>query len=288
MEHALRWAVVGVGIAGRARARAIASDPGCRLVAVYRGRFAGETGAPSAASLEEAIAAADAVAIASPTEAHEAQVEAALRAGRHVVVEYPTATSAAGAERLLALARAAGRVLHEEHIELLGAAASALRGRLRPADVTAAQVVFEAPGPEAPGATLALANLARLHRLVDVAGPVREIVAIRPSPGRLGAELRLRTGAIATLDFRRGPGLTRQTRLRLETSAGVYTQVNDALWIDGTPLGLDKPECGLFALDHALAKAEIAGAPATVGDDRVVHVLDVADRLGAGCNGLVH
>ena len=77
----IRWAVVGVGSAGRARAKAIQADPRSELVAVCRGRFAGWFHVAQLSEVDDAIAAADAVAVCSPTHLHAAHVRAALKAG---------------------------------------------------------------------------------------------------------------------------------------------------------------------------------------------------------------
>jgi biliverdin reductase len=278
----LRWAVIGVGTAGRARARAIQADPRCVLVAVHRGRHASTFGVPML-SLEDAIAAADAVAVCSPSEAHPAQVAAVLAAGRHAVVEYPLAPDAGTAARLFDAAAAAGsRVLHEEHIELLGGAAVVLRGSVRPDEVTAVTVTFTSPAPADAGA-LARHNHARLHRLVDVAGPVAAVLAATPSSegaiARLDATLRLVSGAHAHLDFRQGPGLPRRTTLTIHTPAATWRQVDATVTRDDVPVPV--PDVGpLFALDHALATARILdGAPPPVPEARLLHVLRVVDAL---------
>lgn len=57
----------------------------------------------------------DAVHIVTPPATHEALAAAALEAGCHVYVEKPVAESAAGADRLLALAAARGRILCPGH-----------------------------------------------------------------------------------------------------------------------------------------------------------------------------
>ncbi|MES2642069.1 MAG: Gfo/Idh/MocA family oxidoreductase [Myxococcota bacterium] len=291
MTAPLRWAVIGVGTAGRARAHAIQADPRCVLVAVHRGRHANTLGVPTL-SLEDAIAAADAVAVCSPSEAHPAQVAAVLAAGRHVVVEYPLAPDADTAARLFDTARAAAnagpRVLHEEHIELLGGAAVVLRASVRPAEVTAATVTFTSPTPaaasKAPGA-LARHNHARLHRLVDVAGPVAAVLAVTPSSegaiARLDATLQLVSGARVHLDFRHGPGLPRSTTLTFHTPAATWRQVDAVITRDDVPVPV--PDVGpLFALDHALAVARILdGAPPPVPEARLLHVLRVVDALAA-------
>ena len=90
-EGTVRWAILGVGTAGFARARAILRDPRSELVAVYRGRKAEETGAPRVGSVAEAIEAADAVAIASPNELHPAQVRATLQKASEGSQRHPRA-----------------------------------------------------------------------------------------------------------------------------------------------------------------------------------------------------
>lgn len=53
----------------------------------------------------------DAVIVCTPSHAHEEQVGAALQAGKHVLVERPIALTARGAEKVVAAAEEAGRVL---------------------------------------------------------------------------------------------------------------------------------------------------------------------------------
>jgi predicted dehydrogenase len=60
----------------------------------------------------------DAVAIATPVATHYALAKAALRAGKHVLVEKPLAASVAEAAELVALAGDVGRVLLVDHIFL--------------------------------------------------------------------------------------------------------------------------------------------------------------------------
>jgi predicted dehydrogenase len=60
----------------------------------------------------------DAVAIATPVATHYELVKAALRAGKHVLVEKPLAASASEAAEIVALAREVGRVLLVDHVFL--------------------------------------------------------------------------------------------------------------------------------------------------------------------------
>ncbi|MEN0062485.1 MAG: Gfo/Idh/MocA family oxidoreductase [Myxococcota bacterium] len=278
----LKWAVVGVGIAGRARARAIDADPRARLVAVYRGRFASEVEAPEVSTLDEALASCDVVAIASPSTEHPAQVEAALRAGRHVVVEYPLATVAARAEALYELADDVGRTLHVEHIELLDPPSMTLRAHVRREVVKRVDVYFERAAPLGASAeTLALGNVARLHRVTALTGPLNRIVSVDHDGRSLTAELALATGAMVHATFDQAPDLQRRTVLRIQTAGGVtWEQVNGTLTRNGAPqtlLGVGS----LFRRDQLEASAMILdGKPDYVSRERILHVLDMVERLG--------
>jgi predicted dehydrogenase len=64
----------------------------------------------------------DAVVVATPTVTHYELAAAALRAGKHVLVEKPIATRVSEAEELCALAAAGGRVLMVGHVFLFNAA----------------------------------------------------------------------------------------------------------------------------------------------------------------------
>ncbi|GBD06294.1 scyllo-inositol 2-dehydrogenase (NAD(+)) [bacterium HR21] len=119
----IRVAVIGVGHMGQLHAQKWRQHPDVQLVGVYdsdpvrcqdTARTLGVTAFPS---LEEALAAADAVTIATPSYTHGALTIQALRAGCHCLVEKPLATSAAEAEQLVHLAQQAGLVLMAGHIE---------------------------------------------------------------------------------------------------------------------------------------------------------------------------
>ncbi len=284
----LRWSIVGIGTAGRARARAIERDERAVLVSVWRGRYASEVEAPLAGSFEEAVQKADCVAICSPSEAHPAQSRAVLEAGRHALVEYPVAHAPDEAVGVFELARRVQRVLHVEHIELLGAAAQTLRALVRPSVVSEVHVEFSRPGPsDASLETLARSNVARLHRLVDVAGPVRSVDDVARTDTCLQGSLTMASGATVTLAFRQAPDERRRTYLRVHTPDAVWEQTNDSLTRNGihqTLLGVGS----LFKLDQLAATARVLdGRAPYVQEDRIVHVLDAIERLAQGCPGPV-
>ncbi len=281
----LRWAIIGVGRAGRARARGIARDRRSELVAVHRGKYAADAGAPQM-SLEDAIASADAVAICTPDELHVSMIEIVLRAGRHVVVEYPIAAAPADAERLFALSDEVGRVLHVEHIELLHSPQQILRAHARRELQQSLKLTFERQGTGEEGAEEILrSNIARLHRLVDIGGPVASIERVEVSPGRVAAALTFATGIEASIDFQAGPYFNRQTVFIVDATAHVWKLHNDALYRGRGPLTTLEPT-PLFEQDHLAATARIIdGRKPYVDRRRILHVLELATSLTIGATG---
>ncbi|MFN7956423.1 MAG: Gfo/Idh/MocA family oxidoreductase [bacterium] len=116
----LRLAIVGCGAISRMHLNAVEASGGAVRVtaavdtAIERAEaVAAETGAMPFASLDAALADGDfdAVAILLPPALHERAACAALAAGKHVLLEKPMALELAACDRILATARAAGRVL---------------------------------------------------------------------------------------------------------------------------------------------------------------------------------
>lgn len=280
------WSVVGVGTAGRARAEAIRNDKRSALVAVHRGRHAAELGVPVVETLIEAIERAQAVAVASPTAHHADQVRVVLDRGRHALVEYPVASTAAEAAALFDLARRRGRVLHVEHVELLDPCCATLVAHVRPELVTSASVSFQGQGPAGAGpAELALGNVARLHRLTAACGPVASVRAVDHEPGRLTADLALASGASAHVSFERAPYFQRRTTLKIVAGGRTWHQLNDLLERDRNPVTLIGTG-SLFAVDQRRATLRVLeGGGSYVSEARILHVLDLVERLGAGHTG---
>ncbi|WP_426959834.1 Gfo/Idh/MocA family protein [Muricoccus radiodurans] len=128
----LRVGVLGAGHFGRFHALKAAKGARIELVGLHdadparAASVAGEAGCP-ALSAEAVIAAAQAVIVAAPTAFHHGLAEAALSAGRHVLVEKPIAATLAEADALVALAKAKGVVLQVGQIERFSAGMRALR-----------------------------------------------------------------------------------------------------------------------------------------------------------------
>ncbi len=124
-ERPLRIAVAGLGYWGPNLARNFAAIDGCELAwccdpsAQAREAVAGRFPyARFTGDLDEVLAdpALDAVALATPVPTHAESAVRVLEAGKHCFVEKPLAQSVADAERVVAAAEAAGRVLMVGHL----------------------------------------------------------------------------------------------------------------------------------------------------------------------------
>ena len=122
MSEPIRVAVLGFGLAGRVfHCPFVSAIPGLELTAIVQRK--GDEAAkayPEARilrSAEEAFADPDLdlIIVGTPNETHEPLALAALRAGKHVVVDKPMAPSGASAATLIRAARDAGRQLFPFH-----------------------------------------------------------------------------------------------------------------------------------------------------------------------------
>lgn len=117
-------AVVGAGYWGPNLVRNVAANPHTQLrwvcdLAIERAAGLASTyaGAAATSSFDQVLAddKVQAVLIATPASTHAALAIAALRAGKHVLIEKPIAASVAEAERMLAVAAEERRVLMCDH-----------------------------------------------------------------------------------------------------------------------------------------------------------------------------
>ncbi len=133
-------AIAGAGAWGLNHVRDLASMRGVRLRWIVEpdevrregaGRLA--KGARLSDRLEPALEdeRVDALVIASPTPTHVPLARAALRAGKHVLVEKPLAETAREASQLVSLARRAGRILAVGHLLRYHPAVTALERVMR-------------------------------------------------------------------------------------------------------------------------------------------------------------
>lgn len=115
----LQLGIVGAGGAASLIAGALPDAPRVQLRACAAGtadsarRFAAPLGVPAYDTMDALLAdeGIEAVYLATPNSLHHEQTHAALRAGKHVLVEKPMALLAAEAEQTMALAAELGRVV---------------------------------------------------------------------------------------------------------------------------------------------------------------------------------
>lgn len=147
LSSPVRFGVIGAGFIAQWFAEAVAVVDDARIVGVTSARperaaaFAAEHGLPASyASLDEMLAAGgedavDVVYVGSPNVLHAEHTVAALRAGRHVLVEKPFAVTPAQARAMVAAARQADRLLVEGWLPAFEPGVAVVRknlGRLGP------------------------------------------------------------------------------------------------------------------------------------------------------------
>ena len=194
MAAPIRVGLVGTGYAAKKRAEALVENPRSHLVAVA-GRtpetvntFASEYQATPCPNWQALVAREDLdlVVVANANWQHSAIARAALQANKHVVVEYPLALNLAEAQALAELAAQRQKLLHVEHIELLGGLHQAIRQHLpslgQPAWARYATLKPQHPAPRrwtyhpACFGFPLIGALSRLSRLVDLFGEVATVI----------------------------------------------------------------------------------------------------------------
>jgi len=162
----------------------------------------------------------DAVILATPHSLHEAQIEAAVKAGKHIFCEKPLALTRAGAEKAVALCSKAGLVLgmgHERRFEppvaeMLVAAAQGRLGRLLQIEANFSHDKFlsldasnwRLQPQEAPAAGMTATGIHLTDLAVKLMGPAREVLVTceqlgsqLPSGDTMSALCRFKNGGTA-------------------------------------------------------------------------------------------
>ena len=126
MSAKLNVAVIGVGSLGKEHARLYAELAAAGRI-VFAGVFdvsapqgakiADKLRVPLFASLEDAMAGAEAFSIVTPTNTHFEVARRLIAAGKHVLVEKPMTNNAAQAAELVQLAREKNAILQAGHVE---------------------------------------------------------------------------------------------------------------------------------------------------------------------------
>ena len=133
----MRVGLVGTGYAAKLRAQALLKDERTDLVAVVgnipekTAAFVNDFECKAVSSVQQLIEEdIELVVISNVNSEHGAVARAALEADKHVVVEYPMSLDLAEASELINIAKSKNKLLHVEHIELLGGLHQALKQHL--------------------------------------------------------------------------------------------------------------------------------------------------------------
>jgi biliverdin reductase len=306
----VRVGLVGTGYAAKLRAETLVHDQRSHLVAVVghtpekTEAFARDYQAEMIDSWQQLVEQdnIDLVVICTVTRDHGAIARKALENGKHVVVEYPLSVDVAEAEELVALAKAQKKLLHVEHLELLGGVHQALKQYLP----EVGQVFFvryntinpQHPAPrkwtychELFGFPL-IGALSRLHRLVDLFGKVLSVNCHNRfwqieeteyyQSCFCDTHLSFESGLLAHVVYGKG-----ETLWQPERKFEVHGE-NGGLLFDGNTgilvqLGETKPievasRRGLFAKDTTIVLDHlIDGTPIYVTPEESLYTLKVAD-----------
>ena len=264
-----------------------------------------EAGAESL-GFDALLDASDALVIAAPAEMHHPLASAALRAGKHVLVEKPIASTLAEADELAALASERGLVLQVGHLERVSAAYGALAGRMgTPLYIEATRIApFKPRGTDVSVILdLMIHDLDLILAMVD--SPIETVDAVGAAVASqhediANARIRFVNGAVATITASRISART-ERRMRLFAQDG-YMAVdfaNRAVTI--VARGRGKPVPGVegfgveevswqdqdsLAAEHAAFVASVLdGAPvlvdAAAGRRALAAALAVADAMNA-------
>ncbi|MBF2068434.1 Gfo/Idh/MocA family protein [Fischerella thermalis] len=305
----VRIGLIGTGYAAKLRAEALMCDERSHLVAV-----AGNTPTKTVAFAEEfhctvmnswaelvARDDVDLVIICTVNRDHGAIAASALSHGKHVIVEYPLALSVAEAEELIALAKIQNKLLHVEHIELLGGVHQALKHNL-PQVGQGFYVRYNTIKPEYPaprkwtyshelfGFPL-MGALSRIHRLTDLFGQVLTVNCHNRFWAReteyyqscfCVAQLSFSSGLLAQVIYAKGETMWQPER-RFEVhgeKGGLIFDGNTGVLVkaDGTtPIEVGSRR-GLFAKDTNMVLDHLFdGTPLYVTPEESLYTLKVAD-----------
>ena len=221
----LRIGVAGAGHFGRYHALKVAAAERATLVGIHdrdeeRAKTVGwEAGAPHMA-FEELLPQIDALIVATPADAHHAVASAALRAGKHVLVEKPIASTLAEADELAALAQDRNVVLQVGHLERFSAAFQAMAARSGPPlYIEATRIApFKPRGTDVSVILdLMIHDLDLILALVD--SPIESVDAVGAAVASqhediANARIRFASGAVATITASRISART-ERRMRI-------------------------------------------------------------------------
>jgi biliverdin reductase len=246
----------------------------------------------------------DLVVISNVSQAHGPIAKAALANDKHVVVEYPLALDIATAEEILQIARQKQKLLHVEHIELLGGwhqitqqywstIADVFYARYGTINPTTPSLGKWSYNRQLFGFPLSGA-LSRINRLVYFMGPVATVsceekywpVSQQPedfyTACLVTATLKFASGAIAHITYGKGDRFWQSERkLQLDGEGGTLIIDRDRAFLvqgdEPQPLEIGSRR-GLFVRDTQLVLDRLTqGTPLYIDAATSVYSLKVAD-----------
>lgn len=307
----VRVGLVGTGYAAKLRAEALVSDQRANLVGVVghqpekTAAFAQEYQTAALTAWEELVERPDIdlVVISNINRNHGAIARAALSQGKHVVVEYPLSLDVTEAEELITLAKAQNKLLHVEHIELLGGVHQALQQNIAQVGELF-YVRYSTINPQHPAPRRWTYNpqlfgfpfigaLSRLHRLTNLFGEVLSVNCHQrywqTEPDYYQtcfciAQLCFTTGMLAQVVYGKGETLWQGERkfevhgenggLIFEGETGLFIQPGKT-----TPIEIGTRR-GLFAKDTTMVLDHLFdGSPLYVTPEQSLYALKVADAV---------
>lgn len=301
--------IVGTGYAANRRVEAIQGDDRARVVAVAGHRpqktaqFCQTHAVSSVENWQQLVGQpnVDVVVVATINRDRGAIVRAALEANKHVVVEYPLSLNFAEAQNLVKLAQERDRLLHVEHIEILGGLHQTMRQGLQDiGTVSYARYATFAPQRSRRrswkyhrkmfGFPLSAA-LSRIHRFTDLFGVVESVACQTRfwdeedgyfSACLCVAQLRFASGLVAEIAYGKGDRFWRAERtFELQGEKGMLAFAGqEGKLVRGeeiVPLAVASRR-GLFAKDTAcVLDALLEGKSLYVSLAASCYALQVAD-----------
>lgn len=307
--------LIGTGYVAKLRAEALQQDERSHLVAIV-GNTPEKTATLASEYEMEAMSDwqqllerkdIDLVIICNVNRDHGAIARRALQAGKHVIVEYPLSLDVVEAEEIIALAKAQNKLIHVEHIELLGGLHLALKQHI-PQLGGLFYVRYSTIRPENPAPHKWTYNhqlfgfpligaLSRLHRLTDLFGKIETVNCHQRFWSKeeefyqtsfCFAQLCFNSGLLAQVVYGKGETLWESERkfevhgenggLIFDGEKGVLLEAQKTTPIEvGTRRGLFAKDTSMV-LDHLLN-----GTPMYVTAEESLYTLKVADaaRLAA-------
>lgn len=265
---ALKLGLIGIGkIARDQHLPALAADPRFELLACAsrNARVDGVANFPDVETLLAAVPQLDAISICTPPQAHFDAALAALRAGKHVMLEKPPAATTRQIALLQAEAARQGRTLFQTWHSRFAAGVDAARDWLRGRTLTGGRIVWKEdvhhwhPGQQwifdagglgvfDPGINALSVLTELLAEEVVVRQAVLDFPANQQAP--IAARLDLRTeagiGVQAEFDFRQKGEQTWDIELTTTTGRLRLSQGGGVLEIDGQPVAADAALAGEY------------------------------------------